>query len=190
MSFDLPTAKQRLSLAVADTSKDVAIQAALSASLAIAEDYCKRRFSFATEVARFYHVASGYLFVSRYPINVVTSVVRSNGQSDIKYKVNQSAGFLDLHGRYSDEEIQVTYSGGYRTLPPDLEYALWGIFDGVWSNMNNAGAVSAGGVDKISLVGVGSISYDTGSGASSGSAGSPIYGYIEAILSNYVRYVA
>ena len=186
--FDLATAKTRLGIVGA--TQDVEIQAALDASLAIAEAYCKRKFSFATEVARYYHVASGYLFVSRYPINMVTSVVRSNGQSDIKYKVNKSSGFLDLHGRYADEEIQVTYSGGYVTLPADLEYALWGIFDGVWSNMNNAGSVSAGGVDKISLVGVGSISYDTGSGASSGSAGSPIYGYIEAILSNYVRYVA
>ena len=107
MSFDLPTAKQRLSLAVADTSKDVAIQAALSASLAIAEDYCKRRFSFATEVARFYHVASGYLFVSRYPINVVTSVVRSNGQSDSKSNVHLSAGGVDGRGREGGVGVRV-----------------------------------------------------------------------------------
>ena len=187
MSFDLPTAKQRLSLAVADTSKDVAIQAALSASLAIAEDYCKRRFSFATEVARFYHVASGYLFVSRYPINVVTSVVRSNGQSDIKYKVNQSAGFLDLHGRYSDEEIQVTYSGGYRTLPPDLEYALWGIFNGVWSNMNDVASAGVGGVGQVGITGVGYIRFMADE-SNSGSKGDPISGYVEAILANYKRY--
>ena len=188
MSFDLATAKTRLN--ITGTTQDAEIQAALNASLAIAEAYCKRRFSFAAEVAHYYHVEAGYLFVDRYPINSVTSVVRDNGQSNIKYKVNKSSGFLDLHGRYSDEELQVTYSGGYATLPDDLVIALWGIFDGVWSNMNNAGSVSAGGVDKISLVGVGSISYDTGSGASSGSAGNPIYGYIEAILSNYVRYVA
>ena len=190
MSFDLPTAKQRLSLAVADTSKDVAIQAALSASLAIAEDYCKRRFSFATEVARFYHVASGYLFVSRYPINVVTSVVRSNGQSDIKYKVNQSAGFLDLHGRYADEEIQVTYSGGYVTLPPDLVIALWGIFDGVWASTQGSSGPAAGAIESVSLTGVGTVRMSTGgSTVSSGSSGA-IPAMAAAILSNYKRYMA
>ena len=186
MIFDLATAKTRLN--IVGTTQDGEIQAALDASLAIAEAYCKRRFSYAAEIAHYYHVEAGYLFVDRYPINSVTSVVRSNGQSDVKYKVNKSSGFLDLHGCYTDEELQVTYSGGYATLPADLEYALWGIFDGVWSNMNNAGSVSAGGVDKISLVGVGSISYDTGSGASSGSAGNPVSGYAEAILSNYKRY--
>ena len=190
MSFDLTGAKQRLSIAVVDTSKDVEIQAALNASLAIAEAYCKRQFSFATEVAHYYHVESGYLFVPRYPINMVTSVVRSNGQSDIKFKVNKSAGFLDLHGRYTDEELQVSYSGGYVTLPDDLVIALWAIFDGIWGTSQGSGGPTVGVIESVSLTGVGTVRMSTGgSTVSSGSSGA-IPAMATAILSNYKRYMA
>ena len=188
MSFDLATAKTRLN--ITGTTQDAEIQAALNASLAIAEAYCKRRFSFAAEVAHYYHVEAGYLFVDRYPINSVTSVVRDNGQSNIKYKVNKSSGFLDLHGRYSDEELQVTYSGGYATLPDDLVIALWGIFDDVWASTQGSSGPAAGAIESVSLTGVGTVRMSTGaSTASSGSSGA-IPAMATAILSNYKRYMA
>jgi hypothetical protein len=188
MSFDLAGAKTRLN--ITGTAQDVEIQAALNASLAIAEAYCKRKFSFAAEVAHYYHVSAGYLFVDRYPINAVTSVVRNNGQSDIKYKVNKSAGFLDLHGRYSDEEIQVTYSGGYATLPDDLIIALWGIFDGVWASSQGISGPSAGAIESVSLTGVGTVRMDTGGASAGAAASAAIPAMASAILSAYRREMA
>ena len=185
--FDLATAKTRLS--ITGTAQDVQLQAALDAALAIAEGYCDRYFMHApAQVEKRTHVAGSSVSLMRYPLDAEPTL--SGDSPTYKFHADWDNGVIHFDGNYVDHKLTVTYSGGYVTLPADLEYALWGIFDGVWSNMNNAGAVSAGGVDKISLVGVGSISYDTGSGASSGSAGNPIYGYIEAILSNYVRYVA
>ena len=188
MSFDLATAKTRLN--ITDTLQDVEIQAALNASLAIAEAYCKRRFSYAAEVAHYYHVEAGYLFVDRYPINSVTSVVRDNGQSNIKYKVNKSSGFLDLHGRYTDEELQVTYSGGYQVLPDDLVIALFGIFDGIWAASQGSSGPSVGAIESVSLTGVGTVRMSTGGSTSSSGSSGAIPAMATAILSNYKRYMA
>ena len=183
--FDLATAKTRLN--IVGTTQDVQLQAALAAALAIAEGYCDRYFmhvSGQTEVRT--HVSGSSVSLMRYPLDGVPSI--SGDSNTYKFHADLDNGVIHFDGRYVDHKLTIFYSGGYVTLPADLEYALWGIFDGVWSNMNNAGSVSAGGVDKISLVGVGSISYDTGSGASSGSAGNPVSGYVEAILVNYKRY--
>ena len=188
MSFDLAGAKTRLN--ITGTAQDAEIQAALNASLAIAEAYCQRKFSFTAEVAHYYHVSAGYLFVDRYPINAVNSVVRSNGQSDIKYKVNKSAGFLDLHGRYSDEEIQVTYSGGYATLPDDLIVALWSIFDGVWASAQGSAGQSVGAIESVSLTGVGTVRMSTGAPASTGGSSAAVPAMAAAILSAYRREMA
>ena len=188
MSFDLAGAKTRLN--ITGTTQDVEIQAALNASLAIAEAYCKRKFSFAAEIAHYYHVEAGYLFVDRYPINSVTSAVRNNGQSNIKYKVNKSAGFLDLHGRYSDEEIQVTYSGGYATLPDDLLVALWGIFDGVWASSQGSTGPAVGAIESVSLTGVGTVRMSTGGSTSTGGSSGAVPAMASAILSAYRREMA
>ena len=185
--FDLATAKTRLN--ITGTAQDVQLQVALDAALAIAEGYCDRYFMHApAQVETFTHVFGKSVSLKRYPLDAEPVITGDN--TNYKYHSEWSDGVVHFDGYYHDHKMTATYSGGYVILPADLEYALWAVFDGVWSNMNNAGSVSAGGVDKISLVGVGSISYDTGSGASSGSAGNPVSGYVEAILSNYKRYEA
>ena len=195
--FDLATAKTRLGIVGA--TQDVEIQAALDASLAIAEAYCKRQFTYAAEEAHYYHVEAGFLFVPRYPIEQVISVVRENGQSDVKYKVNKSSGFLDLHGRYSDEELSVTYAGGYKVLPDDLILALWGIFDVIWPVASGQGGGTVGGIESVSLTGVGTVRF--GGGATSSGLGQTATAVSETIssgsmpnlsrniLQNYRRYL-
>ena len=183
--FDLTTAKTRLN--ITGTTQDAELQGALDAALAIAEGYCDRYFMHTpTQVETFTHVFGKSVSLKRYPLDAEPTM--AGDQKSYKFHADWGDGVVHFDGGVVDHKLTVTYSGGYVTLPADLEYALWAVFDGVWSNMNNAGSVSAGGVDKISLVGVGSISYDTGSGASSGSAGNPIAGYVEAILVNYKRY--
>lgn len=48
--FNLATAKTRWN--IVGTAQDAAIQALLDASIAVAENYCKRGFKYASEVAR------------------------------------------------------------------------------------------------------------------------------------------
>ena len=188
MTFDLAGAKLRLN--ITDTTQDVEIQAALDAALSIAEAYCDRKFAYAAEEAHYYHVSAGYLFVPRYPIEQVVSVNRDSGQNNVKYKVNKSAGFLDLHGRYSDEELSVTYAGGYVTLPEDLILALWGIFDGVWSASQGNTGPAAGAIESVSLTGVGTVRMATGGSTSTGGSSGAIPAMAAAILSLYRRELA
>jgi len=189
MTFDLAGAKLRLN--ITDTTQDVEIQAALDAALSIAEAYCDRKFAYAAEEAHYYHVSAGYLFVPRYPIEQVVSVNRDSGQNNVKYKVNKSAGFLDLHGRYSDEELSVTYAGGYKTLPDDLIVALWGIFDGVWSSMSGSGGGgTAGAIESVSLTGVGTVRFGSGATPSAGGASGAVPAMAAAILAPYRRELA
>ena len=188
MAFDLLSAKLRLS--ITGTALDVEIQSALDASLSIAEAYCKRQFVYGAEEAHYYHVEAGFLFVPRYPIEQVVSVTRESGQSDIKYKVNSSAGFLDLHGRYSDEELSVVYAGGYKVLPADLVVALFDIFDGIWTASQGSAGPTVGAIESVSLTGVGTVRMTTGGAKSAAVSSGAIPALASAILSNYKRYIA
>ena len=185
--FDLATAKTRLN--IVGFTQDVEIQAILDASLAVAEAYCKRRFNYAEETESIYHDSKGYLFLERYPIDVVETVTAEN-HTNVKYKTNSPAGYLDLHGRYTFEEVNVKYKGGYSVLPDDLVIALWGIFDGIWAASQGSSGPTAGAIESVSLTGVGTVRMSTGaSTVSSGSSGA-IPAMATAILSNYKRYMA
>ena len=157
MAYDLATAKGKLG--ITDATQDAEVQAVLDAGLALAEAYCKREFMYKSETVGYYHVEAGYLFVPRYPIQSVTSVTGEDNTS-IKYKVNKNAGFLDMHGRYSDEELKVTYSGGYNPLPDDLIIALFEIFNELWrSHTAIGGSIAPGPVTSATLTGVGTVRF-------------------------------
>ena len=182
--FDLNTAKTRLN--ITGTTQDAALQVALDAALAIAEGYCDRKFMHtATQVETFTHSAGNSISLIRYPLD--SDPTLAGDQKTYKFHADWQNGVVHFDGGIAEHKLKVTYSGGYVTLPGDLEYALWGIFDGVWTQMQSAGSVSAGGVDKISLVGVGSISYSGGSGGGSGGSGDPVSGYVQAVLDGYRR---
>ena len=182
--FDLTTAKTRLN--ITGTTQDAALQVALDAALAIAEGYCDRKFMHnSTQVETFTHVSGTSVSLIRYPLDADPTL--AGDRANYSFHTDWQNGVIHCDDFVVDHKLKVTYSGGYVTLPADLEFALWGIFDGVWTQMQSAGSVSAGGVDKISLVGVGSISYSGGSGGGSGGSGDPVSGYVQAVLDGYRR---
>ena len=187
MSFDLTGAKARLG--ITDNAQDVEITAALDASLAIAEAYCKRRFKLQGSVETVVHDSAGYVFLDHYPIKTISSIVSEN-HTDVKYKINKNAGYLDLHGRYNFEEMEVHYEGGYPTLPDDLVVALFAIFDGVWASAQGNSGPTAGAIESVSLTGVGTVRMSTGASASTSGSSAAIPSLALAILSNYKRYLA
>ena len=152
MTYDLATARDRLQIAPGDTTQDAMIQVGLDTALAIAEKYCDRQFLYAAQRARFYHVHGDSLQLRRFPIEQVMSL-----DPDRKHKVHHISGIIELHGQQYAEEIAVDYAGGYRDLPPDLELALWMLFDSVWGQMSASGAgaaaLGAGVVQSISSEG-------------------------------------
>jgi hypothetical protein len=183
MTWDLTTAKTRLNITGA--TQDVEIQAALDAALSLIESYCDRRFMHTpAQVETFVHEGGPSVSLIRYPLDA--DPVFTGGATNYKFHADWENGVVHFDGGLAEHSLKVTYSGGYVTLPADLEFALWIVFDGVWASMSNAGAVSVGGVDKISLVGVGSISYDTSNGGG-GSVGGPITDYARDVLDTYRR---
>ena len=167
--FDLTTAKTRLNIAVA--TRDAEVQGMLDAALAIAEKYCNRGFLYKAERVHFYDTTANSLPLPRYPVEQVTKVSVGG-----KYHVHKQTGLIAFHDRNlyggcagGGTDVTVEYAGGYRTLPADLELALWEIFDNLWSrhNASASGAVAAatsGVVQSITSDGA-TIRYDTSGGA-------------------------
>ena len=175
--FDLATAKARLG--ITDTSKDTVVAGALSASLGIAERFCDRRLAFATETANFYNFLGDTLFLPRYPIEAVIS---STGLPD--FQVHHRLGILELDSIISAPTVTVSYSGGYRVYPADLELALWGIFDQVYPAVS--GSASPQAVESVTIPDVGTVRYSTGSSATPG-VDANVLGAYYGILETYRR---
>lgn len=193
--FDLAAAKTKLG--IVGTLQDTQLQAALDVALAIAEKYCDRKFMYAAEVASFYLVKAQALKLYRYPVEQIVSITDTSGGTTIgsdTYKAHLSSGSILFDGWHSAREIDVSYAGGYKTLPADLELALWDIFNSVWSATPGWGAAAgaaapaAGAIKSITVPDVGKIDYDLSGGTASGGAGGA-GGYItpvaEMLLDKY-----
>jgi hypothetical protein len=163
--FDLATAKTRLGLT--DTLSDALVAAAIAASMSFAEKYCDRKFSLASETAHFYHITNKSVQFDRYPITAIISTTPAT----LNYSVHKSAGILEFDSAEVMDELIVSYTGGFAILPPDLEMAMWAIFDNVWPSFSGGGTatVAAGTIQSITLQDVGTVRYASGSGASGAS---------------------
>lgn len=169
MAFDEITATARLNLT--DPAKIALLQPALDAAQAIAERYCDRWFDEADETEELIPVNLGALQVKRYPITSVASLTAAHSAVIGEKHINKPAGIIYLDSGVGSHQVNVEYKGGYAVLPPDLELALWLIFDAIWSQFNlpvTAGASAGGGAIKAIRSNGASIEYDTSGGSVSG----------------------
>ena len=170
--FDLKNAKDRLGIPSADTTKDAYITASIEASIAVAENYCKRYFMEKLETVEYVWVNAYTIQLLRYPVQSVHTL-QVSGNSVPKYEVNKEAGLIIFNGRVSDKNIHIHVDAGYAVLPSDLELALWSIFDGVYAQVSSGGGgASTDGIDSVSITGVGTIRYKA-SGAAAAMAVKP-----------------
>ena len=168
MSFNIESARVRVGLDASDTSKDAQISGALNSSLAVAENFCDRKFMFkALERAKFYYQTSKLYSLKRYPINAVFQVIDSDGRFP-EYKVHHLLGRVELKNYNTSEEVEFDYSAGYEILPADLELALWGIFDATYASIdkamsgegiNSGNAAGYGDISSINIPDVGTVSF-------------------------------
>jgi hypothetical protein len=189
MTYDLATARARVSIPDTDTSKDPLLTAALEAALALAESYCDRYFRFKATKERAIHFVGGAAQLKRYPLKQVVAAI-ADGVRLEKYHVESETGRVVGDGFLAAHELVIDYEGGYETLPADLELALWLVFDAVWPGFNGAGAASSiSGVSSISVPDVGTLRFSADSAA--GGSGAAEYGLLPlsavAILNTYRR---
>lgn len=179
--WDIATARVKTGLTAVDTTNDVALQVSMDSALALIEKYCDRHFLYQEQTDSF--IRPTYrASLSRYPIESIKNVIGN------AYKeVNKLSGVIELH---STEKAHVTYNGGYKTLPADLELAFWAVFASVNDALSSTGATLSGGLKKLQITGVGSIDYDTSSGGATsggGAFGGMIPEVAMSILDLYVR---
>lgn len=189
MSFDLETAKNRLN--VTDNSQDNEIQLALDTALSVAENYCDRKFDFSQSTEKFIFKKNESFGVERYPIDNIIEAKDNAAQDVTNYELDFEAGLIRFKNGYHGDIFNVTYEGGYKKYPLDLELALWSIFDKLWS-MNQAtaggGGIVVGGIESVAITGVGSVKYASGSdGGTIGADNSLIGSMAYSVLKKYIR---
>lgn len=174
--FILEEARVRVGLDPADTSQDQVLMATMNASLSFVETYLNRKLLYASQEERYYYTGGHSLQLTRFPVDVILSVERDSGvMIDARqFKVNRDAGTLLFKATTYDDEFIVKYTGGYRTLPSDLELVLWEVFDVFWPLAQPGGGggggsstVSGGEISAITIPDVGTVRFAT-SGSSSG----------------------
>ena len=193
MAFDftaqLATVRARVGLADTDTSRDAELEAALHMSLELMENYCNRKFAYeASASERFTHVSGGTVSLERYPIERIDNIVIADGsKSAIGFHLEADTGLIHFDGHVHEHQMDVTYAGGYHTLPFDLALALLMVFDGVWNGMSGGGSVAAGAVESATITGVGTVRFNTGAASDAAAGGGLVTPDAIAILGNYRR---
>lgn len=180
--FDLETAKKRLG--ITGNEQDTQLQAALDSSLMVAQRYCDRLFTYGADVIFFYYHEGDTLFLPRYPVE---AIIKMRGVPQPYLKVHARTGVIQFANFFTSEEIEIAYSGGYKVLPPDLEMALWGVFDSVWPSMSGGTTVAAGVIDSVTIPDVGTIRYNNSGGSSSSANNANVLGPYSGILDYYRR---
>jgi len=170
----------RAGMTPGDASSDVMIQAALDAVEALMNSYTDRVL-YKTDMSEvFVHKGVSSIQLKAYPVDVVTKIIGEIGA----YHLDRSRGTIFLESYNTDHNVQVTYSGGYDSIPPDLKLAELALFDSVWPLFSGAAAGSSAGIKTI-RAGDLSITYDTSSGGAVGGNAIPFIAM--NILNSYVR---
>ena len=185
--FDIDFFRQRIGLASGDTSKDTLIQAALTVSLELIENYLDRKLEYGTYKEMFVHISQGTVQLKAYPVDTIIGVTSASGRSQ-KYCLDKVVGIIFEDSWLHEHEYEVEYTGGYKTLPVTIETAVMLVFDIVFPALESSGGVASTGGIKSAKIGDLSISYDTGAAAKSSSDVSLIPAVCYHMLDPYKRF--
>jgi hypothetical protein len=179
MIVDLIKLRVRAGFPANDDSHDEDLQAAADQALMLCETYCDRFFEKQSQIEQIWPTAGSFM-VKRYPLESITSITNANGDAiEVGNVRTVDAPGIVLRGGCSIGgagiwPLSIEYVGGFDPLPKDLEFAVLAAFDAVWSTTPGWGAAAGSAaeqVQKISVVGVGSIDFGTGGTTSGGAAG-------------------
>ena len=154
----LPEVRARLGIAEGDTSKDAQIAATMQSTIALVEGYLGRGIANVPDFTQVFEpvdTRDRRLFLSRFPVQSVTSVTIDDGAAAPgAWRLFGKQGVLELgdgcaaHFCARLPIITVVYSGGYpdEAWPADLLDAVMQVFYGRWARANStdpAGASAA-----------------------------------------------
>jgi hypothetical protein len=176
--IDIERLRVAAGLPVDDATRDAELELAYEQALTLCESYCDRWFPLQPQIEQIWPTRGAFM-VKRYPIQSITAITDANGAqlAPATYLINAPAGIVLRYGAAiaaSAWPLSIEYVGGYEPLPADLDYAVLAAFDAVWASTPGWGAsseASAGQMQKISVVGVGSIDFGTSSSSTSTESG-------------------
>lgn len=162
MGISVVDAYNRTGLTVTPEN-DILMSSLVDATLAVLENYLDRKLTYDVQTETFLYTHGCKFQVDRYPIEHVTHV-----SMNAKHEVHHLTGTVIFWHDVVGTNLSVTYSGGYRVLPADLELAYWLTFDNLYSQASGgtsgAGSGFGGGeVSSISVPDVGTVRFSTSS---------------------------
>lgn len=135
----LVMAKSYLKIPTGETSMDAMIELFINASSQMLESETDRKLKAQSIIEIHHGRQSNIVMLNEWPVNSITSVSIGSGQSDpptpipsTDYAIGDEGNSLILlSGRFPRgyNNVNVTYNGGFTTVPADLEHAcLWMVF--------------------------------------------------------------
>lgn len=143
----LSQAKDYLSIASGDTTKDSWVEMLINSASDLIERHCSRSFKSASYTHYFDGHGTNEIVLSQYPVSNVTSVkvdsLRVFGSDTALASTSFQAmegGILRLHDtRFPEgsQVVKVEYTAGYTTVPGDLQIACLFLVEWVFRTQND-----------------------------------------------------
>lgn len=168
---------------------DALLTGVMTATVAVVEMWLNRKLQYAVESESFPMVyAPTTLTLRRYPLEEITGIYFAGDQMSLpitpgNYRLTQrfvadpETGLLFFPSPLARNSITVQYTGGYVEFPPDLELALWLVFDKVYADGFGGGGSggTVGEVSSITVPDVGTVRFATATSVSIDAASSGDY---------------
>lgn len=155
--IDLATVK--LHLSITDDDSDDMLSALISRASAVIVSYVGQPLLIGS-YRETLETGGGQamLALSRLPVTTVTSVEADGSELASGFRLNSDAGLLlriDAAGRSRAWEafavVEVSYSAGYATCPPDIQAATLKLIEGDWTARGRDPGLRSIGIGSISL---------------------------------------
>lgn len=163
---------------------------ALTVALSTVETWLDRELDLAERVQE-HHGFVETVLLHAWPVAAVTSIVQGAAPGDpvdlALVHTDKRTGRIRMPALYA--LVTVTYTGGFATMPADLEFALWQIAAALYPAMKSAAGAELGqAVSRISTPDVGTVEFrssSSGGGATDALLGATLSPSIEAALQRY-----
>ena len=181
--------KGQLNIDPADTSRDAELSMYLEMAGSACEKYIDNIID-QRDVSERFKTDKHPIALRYYPVSDLVGVSVDGDDQLADYELFQEEGLswgvkntCGWHEGSCFEQMTLTYTAGYDPLPADLGYAVVA----AGKVYEAPGGAAVGSVKKESVVGVGSIEYETGSDASGGGGSGMLTSSVTDVLDLYRR---
>jgi len=131
-------------LKISDTENDTKLNLVLTQADEYIKSQCERNFEYGTYTEKV-RIANGVLFLKERPVESITEVIDVSGYEYSVWDFNSETGEVYLEEQI-DSIAEVTYVGGYQSIPNDLKMAVIRLAEYLFNNPEGVKNVNFEGV--------------------------------------------